>query len=171
MSPLQGVTAASSLLQVLAMLAGGRSESKRLQASQDANEYNAAVNRSRAETSSLVYGQQEERQRRAAAAAIGEAKAGIGESGLGFGGSNADVLRQQEVLAELDALNVRYEGQLERHSYQSQATLDSYYGRADSAGAKQARLGSYVGAAGALLSGVGDYYRTKAPKTKRPVRS
>lgn len=49
--------------------------------------------------------------------------AAIGESGIGYGGSSAEVMQQSAIDAELDALNIRYEGELRRQGLKQQAKL------------------------------------------------
>lgn len=49
--------------------------------------------------------------------------AAIGESGIGYGGSSAEVMQQSAIDAELDALNIRYQGELRRQGLKTQAKL------------------------------------------------
>lgn len=63
----------------------------------------------------------------------GKARAAAAQSGAGFEGSNADVMRQNDILAELDALNIRYGGAMEAYGQErtgmnlrSQAGLNRY---------------------------------------------
>ena len=64
---------------------------------------------------------EEEAQRRASRQALGRMSAAIGEAGGGYGGSAGLLLEQSDVLAELDALNIRYGGQMRRSALRSQA--------------------------------------------------
>lgn len=64
--------------------------------------------------SAQQYGAREESLRRNIRAQLGAQSAAIAESGTGFGGSNLAIQRQSETAGELDVLNLRYQGQLER---------------------------------------------------------
>jgi hypothetical protein len=72
-----------------------------------------------------AYGQQEEMVRRQSRVAAGDRRARIAESGTGFGGSNAAAEYQAEMFSELDALNVRYEGQMQSHDLRQSGYLEA----------------------------------------------
>ena len=63
----------------------------------------------------------EQAQRREARQVLGAQAAATAESGTGMGGSNAILLRQSQIEAELDALNTRYGGQVKRAGLYSEA--------------------------------------------------
>lgn len=65
----------------------------------------------------------EEATRRQSAEFLSKQSAAIGESGIGFGGSSADLIRQSAIDAELDALNVRYEGMSRARGLMTQSRL------------------------------------------------
>lgn len=95
----------------------------------------------------------EEAQRRAARMALGRMSAAVGEAGGGYGGSAGQLLEQSDVLAELDALNIRYGGQMRRSALRSQAAGV----RRSAPGARQTNL-----LAGAqLLRGVSGAYKQR----------
>jgi hypothetical protein len=89
--------------------------------------------------------------RRSARAMRGENAAALAESGLTPDGSSGMVADQSAAEAELDALNIRYQGQVRRMGLMNE-------GRA-------ARSGAQMLAGGRLLSGVADAYtgRRKLP--------
>lgn len=60
------------------------------------------------------YSAREEGLRRNIRAQLGNQRAQIAESGTGFGGTNLQLVKQSTAAGELDALNLRYQGQLER---------------------------------------------------------
>lgn len=68
----------------------------------------------------------EEQLRRNIRQALGAQRAAIAQSGTGFGGSNAAIISQSTANAELDALNLRYAGQLERAGFQEEITMRTY---------------------------------------------
>lgn len=61
--------------------------------------------------------------RRESAQTLGAQRAAIAESGTGLGGSNGLITAQDSALAELDALNTRYEGALAMRQYDNEARL------------------------------------------------
>lgn len=63
----------------------------------------------------------EEAQRRETRSVMGSQAAAFAEAGIGTGGTAAGVIRQSAINAELDALNIRYRGQLARAGLFSQA--------------------------------------------------
>lgn len=60
--------------------------------------------------------QAEEQQRREARQLLGAGRAAVAQSGIAMTGSAADIMKQSATNAELDALNIRYAGTLERQS-------------------------------------------------------
>ena len=98
----------------------------------------------------------EDAQRRRAALVMGQTRAAIDQSGGGSSGTNADLAAQSATQAELDALNIRYEGKLGVLTNVQQANqYDTAANDATSAG--------YVNAASSVLSSYGGYKRTKSP--------
>lgn len=73
---------------------------------------NARLLRENARTELSAAARDEEAQRRAARAAIGRQAAAQAEAGIGTSGTGGLLLEQSAVLAELDALNIRYGGEL-----------------------------------------------------------
>lgn len=133
-------------------VAGGYAESKQSKARAQADQYNALVGRQKSEAVLSAANQQEEQQRRVARLASGERRAAIAESGAGLGGSNADIDRQSEVMAELDSLNIRYGGQLQSGGLLNQSNLDEASARSNKRAAKSAVTMGYLGAATKLLT-------------------
>jgi len=151
------VMIASAVMGAIGSIQKGQQQDAQYRANAQANEYNAAVMRQRSETSLSVANQREEQQRRNAAFTMGKMRAGIAESGLGTGGSNADLERQSSVMAELDSLNIRYEGMLESKGMLDQANLEDSYALSNRRNASAAKRAGYMGAAGSLLAGYGNY--------------
>lgn len=123
-----------------------------------ANEYNEAILKERAAQTLDAYNQREESARREGRIERGKRLAMIGESGTGYGGSNADVERQNDMLSELDALNVRYQGSLEARGLLAQSSLEGMYGRTNMRSSSTATRLGYVSAASAALSGASNMY-------------
>lgn len=151
------VTIAMVAISAISAMAQSKQQEKQYKAQAQANEYNSAVLKQRADTAQSVYGQREERQRREARMVLGEQRAAIAQSGTGMLGSNADIQRQSEVAAELDALNIRYEGDLEARGLLAQSSLESWEAGINRSSAKSARTSGFLGVAGAALKGFGGY--------------
>jgi hypothetical protein len=92
---------------------------------------------------------------------IGSETAAAGQSVGGYGGSTGRMIAQAAVNTELDALNIRHKGQMQKWAYATQAqTLQS-----------EARVASASGlmrAGAELLKGYSGNY-TGVPKAKLPV--
>jgi hypothetical protein len=123
-----------------------------------AQEYNAKVALQQAENATAVAGQQEETQRRKAREILGRSRAASAQTGLGLGGSNADLENQSEVFAELDSLNIRYEGELKGRGYLAQSTLDKYGAETSIMNAGNTRAAGRTAAAASLLAGASSMY-------------
>src|SRR5437016_189152 len=98
------------------------------QATRQADDYNATVAAQYARAAGGEAGQEEVTQRRSAQMALGNAAAAAGEAGVS-GGSTETVMRQSALNAELDALNIRYQGRLRSLGLNAKGTLDRYQGR------------------------------------------
>lgn len=135
-----------------------RQQESQLRANAVANDYNEAVKRSRADTVTSATNQREETQRRKARLEAGRRAASIAEAGLGFGGSMGAFDDQSNAYAELDALNIRYEGALEARGLLAEANLEGYYARSNRSNARQVRSSRFLNTAGAAFSsGLGTY--------------
>lgn len=140
-----------------------------------ANEYNATIQNNNARAALEQANAKEEANRRRFRILQGQSLAGVAQSGTGFDGSNALLLEQNELFNEMDALNIRYEGDMQSKGLFAQANLNKWNAginrqNASSAlatgdmTANSAITGSYFNAGSSLLSGVSNYYRLSAPK-------
>lgn len=116
---------------------------------------NADIARQKAKIAVDQAGVNEDAQRRRAAMVLGQQRAAAAESGSDLStGTNADLAAQSATNAELDALNIRYQGKLGQLSGNEQAGLDDM--RADDASNAQ-----YLNAASSALSGYGSYVKSQ----------
>lgn len=102
---------------------------------------------------------EEEKHRRLGYMRQGAARAAYGASGVAMEGSPLDILEQSAAQEELDALNIRYRGEIGAQSAEGQAALSRMRGAA----ASQA---GYMGAGSAILMGAekaGSYYKGSPP--------
>lgn len=119
-----GATIAAVTAAASATVAGVNANRSAKAASQ-ADAYNALVAKQKAQSSLEGANQREEAMRRHARLVSGERRAAIAQSGAGLGGSNADIDRQSEIMAELDSLNIRYEGATQKTGLLNQSNLDA----------------------------------------------
>lgn len=89
---------------------------------------------------------EEEKQRRLGYMRQGAARAAYGASGVALEGSPLDILEQSAAQEELDALNIRYRGEIGAQSAEGQAALSRMRG-------DQALSAGYMGAGSAILMG------------------
>lgn len=101
----------------------------------------------------------EEAQRRQSGAYLGRQRAALGDSGTGSlgSGSNFDVARQSAINAELDALNIRYAGELRGTQYLQSAY--NFQAGANAAGQQASDIASNM-LPTAALQGVSSYARS-----------
>lgn len=149
-----------------------QAEAYNYEAQAQANEFNATVQRENARAAAEQANQKEEANRRRFRMIQGQTMAGVAQSGTGFDGSNAMLIEQNELYNELDALNIRYEGDMASKGLMSQAQLNTYNAginrnnasTAITTGnmtANAAKTGSYFNAGSSLLSGASSYYKLK----------
>ena len=109
-------------MQALPILSEGK-QAKR------AEEFNAATMESEARIARQQGGAREEQQRRRAREFMGTQRAAAGQAGVGLGGSIADVLGDSASEAELDALNIRYETNLQALGMENNAAITRWRGK------------------------------------------
>lgn len=146
-----------SALSAASSLSQGAAASMNYKANAAGKRWNAAILRQEADQIAGVTNQKEEQQRYLSRIAQGDRNAAIGTSGTGWTGSNADFEHQQEVLAELDSLNIRYEGTVESQRRRTQASLQDYFANIDDQNADIAQTQGLLGAGAALFGGYGKY--------------
>jgi hypothetical protein len=117
--------------------------------------YHASVADLNAKTAGQQASADEERTRRESRQFLGQQAAAVAQSGTGLGGSNADVMRQDAALAELDALNVQYAGDLERRGLLQEAEGHRYTQRSLKAKAKTLMRTRWLSAISAGASAYG----------------
>lgn len=143
----------ASAFQAIGAIQQGQSQSAALQAQAAGSRYNAAVSRDQARQALQVSTAQQLQLRREQRQAAGRQRAAAAQAGIGDGGSVADIMEQSQTLAELDVLNVAYDGMLRARGYTTQADLDEFSARSYQSQAKAARRAGYFGAVGSLLQG------------------
>jgi hypothetical protein len=118
------------------------------QAAKNAANYNAQMEERNAQISRQNAAIEEEKQRRQGDLRLGSMRAGYGASGVAIEGSPLDILEQSAAQEELDALTIRYRGELGAYSSEQEATLSRYRGAtAERSGYMQAGSSILMGAA------------------------
>lgn len=130
---------AATALTAVSSIQQGRAASSAAGASAAINEQNARIAKRKAEADEAKF-------RRGARFRAGLTRANVAASGIGIEGSPLDIIEDQAVSSELDALNIRFQGLIDESRFLSEASLDRFR-------AKQATIGGFVGAGTALLTG------------------
>jgi hypothetical protein len=151
---LQGVGAVVSAIGAISQ---GNSQAASQQAAANAASYNATVDRQNAVQAQQIAAANEDAQRRKNAAMLGQTRGALIQAGIGTDGSAADVLAQNSANAELDALNIRYEGAMNARAYNNSAMLNDARAQIARDNADAAQTGGYLGAGASLLKGAGSY--------------
>lgn len=154
-------TIATSALGAYSAVQAGNAQSASYQSQSQAANYNATIQKQNADVAHQQANAREEAQRRQARQQLGKMRAAIAQSGTGLEGSNADIYGQSAANAELDALNIRYEGDLEARGLLAQSELSKYDARVAKMNASTSKTSGYLGAGAAILGGVTSYYGRK----------
>jgi hypothetical protein len=150
---------ASTAFQVIGAISDANSRSDAYKNEAAWSQYNATISRQNADAALQQSAAQQGQQNRRTRQLMGEQRAAMAQSSTGFGGTNEDLIDQTATLAELDMLNIAYEGQMRARGHRLQAQGDDYRARMAKYGAGNARRAGYFNAGRSLLSGFGGYAR------------
>ena len=151
-------TAASTAMSAAGAIQQGQAAAAQGRAQQQAQEYNAVVKEQNAQLSRQQAGAREEQQRRQTRQVLGQQSAALAQAGIGVGtGSALDIEEQSMVRAELDALTISYEGELQATGLLAGAEQDRYYGEVAKSRGENERTASYMSAGASILSGAASY--------------
>jgi hypothetical protein len=145
-----GISAIGSIQQGNQAYASAKSE-------QYAREANAQLLQFNAQAAGQQAVAREALLRRRVAATQGEARAALGSTGTAATGSNLGLLEQAAQEGELDALTIRYEGEMQQRGLMAQAQQELYQAQGAKRQAKDARRAGFMNAATSLLSGAAMY--------------
>lgn len=160
--PFTWAAIAGAALSAASSIQQGRVASANAKSAANVADYNAKVADNNAATARQQAVANEEGQRRQAALQLGRQRAGTAEAGGGLSGTSGDLYAQSLQNADLDAKNILYMGELRGEGSDSESTLQRTGASQYRANGKAAVSGSYLSAAGAAFSGVGNYYKTSA---------
>ena len=144
-------------MSAVGQMASAKSQAGALKGQAGVSEYNAAISRQNAKTALDVSSAQQLQQRRSARQQLARERAFGAQSGTGEGGTNADLLEQSETLAELDALNIAYEGEVRARGFLAQSDIDTYNAGLYRKQAKNVKRAGYLSTVGTLAGGVANY--------------
>lgn len=151
-------SAVSTAFSVIGAISDANSKSDAYESQAAWNQYNATIDRQNADTALQQSASEQARQNRRARQVMGEQRAATAQSGTGFGGSNADLLDQSATLAELDMLNIAYEGQMRARGSEIQAQGEDYSAGVNKGNAKRAKRAGIFNAGRSLLTGFSSGY-------------
>ena len=149
-------------MQAVGAIAAGNAQAAQYDAQAQAARYNADMQRQQASATAQQTSAREDLQRKQARQVFGRQIAAGAESGVNITtGSAADLFRSSLYDAEMDALNIRYEGELNRVGLLNQASLSDWEGKVAKVNSKSAQKTGYLNAATALAgSAAGAYGKT-----------
>lgn len=136
----------------------GKAQENAYKAQADAAKVNAEQIELNAQAAAAAGTQREEIQRRRMRALEATSVAAIANTGTRIEGSNLDLIGQNRVFGELDALNIRYETELQRSGLMAQAGMERYSGRVAGMSASNAGKAAVINAGSTLLSGATQGY-------------
>jgi hypothetical protein len=157
--PVTIMLVASSAMQAVGAVQQGKMAAAQGKAQMEAANYNARMKEIEAGITREQSNAREEQQRRQARQLLGRQRAAVAQAGIGWGGSALDIMEESATLAELDALTIRYEGDLKARGLLAEAEFDKYSGQVAMAQGKAAKTASYISAAASLLSGAAGAYK------------
>lgn len=130
-----------------------QAQASQFESQANAAQYNAQIQRQQAETIGQQTSMREDLQRKQARAQMAAMTAAGAQSGVDITqGSAIDVFRQSLYDAEMDALNVRYEGDLNRTGMINQASLTDWEGAVAGNNAATSRSNADVAVKAGLVS-------------------
>lgn len=155
--PITILTIASTAVSAMGAMEQADAQAANYRAKAQADEYNATVARNNAKVAADQANAKEEAQRRHFGALQGQARAAIAQSATGDEGSNLDLLKQNAINNELDALTIRYEGQNQVAGLNAQADMSKYSASVNRMNASNAQSAGMMNAGAAILSGGAKY--------------
>lgn len=160
------IFAAAAVVSAYGKIQEGKAQEEAAKSQAQAAEYNATVSTQNAQIARNNASIREEVQRRKSRSILAQQFAGTAQAGIDFSGTAADVFTQSETMAELDALNIRYEGDLQSRGLLAEATGERYQAEAALVNGKNARTAANISAAGSLLQGASGYkYMSSTPSS------
>jgi hypothetical protein len=150
--PITIALVASAATAAVGAVAEGQAQKEAYKAQANANEYNAKVSDMNAQIARNNASVREEAMRRKARQVLGQQRGALGQSGIQMTGSALDIIQQSTTMAELDALNTRYEGDLQARGLIATAVGERYQASANRINARNAQTASFIKAGASVAS-------------------
>lgn len=147
------LTVVSTVISAVGAISQGQAQAASYQTQANAAEYNAKIEEDNAKQAKLEASIEEEAFRRRYRQTRGTQIAAIAQAGIGFEGTGGDLIEQSDINAELDALNIRYEGEMRARQNLQQATLERYQASGARSNAKASKTAGYMTGAATLIGG------------------
>lgn len=157
MAPMLIVMAATAAISAYGALQQSKVQSANAKSAQAAANYNATVDKQNAMSAEAAGSARELAMRRQNDQIMGRERAAVGESGGGFTGTNVGVLAQNGTNLELNALNERYNADMQGRGLLSAANEQEFQANVAGQNASAFKTDGYIGAASAALSGASSY--------------
>lgn len=149
------LTAVSTVVSAAGAVRSGQAQEAQAKAAAQAAEYNAQIEQQKATAEGIKTASREDLQRKQVRQLMGKQAAATAESGSNLNGTAGDLFRQSLYDAEMDAMNIRYEGETNRRGLIAQSGLSLYEASASRMAGKEARKSANISAAGSLIGGIG----------------
>lgn len=151
------ITALGTGLSVVGSIQQGNQAYATAKSEQYAREANAQLMQMNAQAVGQQTAYREGLLRRRLAASQGEARAALASTGTAPTGSNLNLLEQSARAGEMDALTIRYEGEMQQRGLMAQASQELYQAQGAKRQAREARRAGFISAGTNLLSGAALY--------------
>lgn len=162
MDPVTLLTVASSAMGAMGAIQQGKAAQAQANFDAQMAERNAKISQNQALAEGQATAQRESKQRREARAFMGKQAAAFGSTGTAMSGSALQLTEESATAAELDALNIRYEGTLKQQGLLADAVTQQYQAKGMRVAGENAKKASYLSAGSQLLSGATSYAKYKA---------
>jgi hypothetical protein len=162
----------SAAMSAVGAISQGEAQAQQQESAANAARYNAIIADQNAQTAQQAANANEEASRRKSAGDMGRLRASMAENGIGLdSGTATDLTENSSMNAELDALNIRYQGQQQARDYKSQAALGRAQAQQADNNASASRTAGYLTAGASALSSYGRYsnYQARVKNPQTPV--
>ncbi|MBU7436519.1 hypothetical protein [Paraburkholderia fungorum] len=156
------VAAATAAVSAYGAMASAHAQAETASAAANAAKYNQEVATQQAAVVNQQAAANADASERQSDQTLGMVAAASAQNGTGLSGSTGALYEQDATNAEMTAMNIRYNGQLQGVALENGANLDQYQSQVDTMNANNATAAGYVGAGSAVLSSAGGYYNNSA---------
>ena len=148
---------AGTALSAIGAIQSSRAQAAQLETQAQADDFNATMADRQATATAQATSANEDALRRQNRVALGEQRAALSQGGFDLSGSANDIIQESRTNAEMDALNLRYEGRLKRMGLLSEATLNRYQAAGSRNNIGAVKKAGYISAGASILGGAAQY--------------